>query len=143
MKFFLIAILFFASSCSIFKHNDELKIEEPTVKFIGTKWCLTHINQTAIAVNFEKPTYIKVVDEKSFKGFGGCNQIWGVCKQMNTAVQFGSIARTKMLCKNMTYEDQLIATLPKAEAYIISGNKLKMLTSKAAIILQFQAIDEK
>ncbi|MEY2830030.1 MAG: hypothetical protein RIQ33_1888 [Bacteroidota bacterium] len=143
MKFFLIVILFLASSCGIFKKDDGLKIEEPTVKFIGTKWCLTHINQNAITINFEKPIYIKIVDEKSFKGFGGCNQIWGVCKQMNTAIQFASIARTKMLCKNMTYENQLIATLPNAEAYIISGNKLKILTSKADIILQFQAIDEK
>jgi heat shock protein HslJ len=130
-------------SCSVFKKDNLPKIEEPTVQFINTKWMLTHINGKAVIINFEKPSFIKIVDDKSFKGSGGCNQIWGVCKQMNTAIQFSNIGRTKMHCDNMQTEEKLLNNLKLAEAYLINGNKLQLLTKDSKIILEFQAIEEK
>ncbi|MEN9521924.1 MAG: hypothetical protein RL065_301 [Bacteroidota bacterium] len=141
--FLIITILILSVSCSILKKDTLPKIEEPTVQFINTKWVLTHINGKAIAVNFDKPVYVKIVDDKSFKGNGGCNQIWGVCKQMNTAIQFSNIGRTKMHCENMQIEEKLITNLKLAEAYLITADKLKLLTKESKVVLQFQAIEEK
>lgn len=141
--FLIITILILSVSCSIFKKDTLPKIEEPTVQFINTKWVLTHINGKAITVNFDKPVYVKIVDDKSFKGNGGCNQIWGVCKQMNTAIQFSNIGRTKMHCENMQIEEKLITNLKLAEAYLITADKLKLLTKESKVVLQFQAIEEK
>ncbi|MFM2224509.1 MAG: hypothetical protein RJA07_711 [Bacteroidota bacterium] len=143
MKLIYVFFILLLTSCSIFKKDKLPRIDEPTARFVNTKWMLSKINEQTINVNFEKPTYIKIVDDKSFKGYAGCNQIWGICKQMNTAVQFSNIGRTKIRCENMTIENQLISTLQLANAYLISGNKLQMLTNDGKIILQFQAIEEK
>ncbi|MFM2048442.1 MAG: hypothetical protein RI955_990 [Bacteroidota bacterium] len=141
--FLIISVAIFLASCSVFKKDNLPKIEEPTARFMNTKWVLTAINGKAITVNFEKPIYIKIVDDKSFKGNASCNQIWGVCKQMNTAIQFSNIGRTKMHCENMQQEEKLIANLKLAEAYLITADKLQLLTKEGKIVLQFQAIEEK
>ncbi len=127
--------------CSIFRKDSSLKIDEPTVPLIATTWYLININNQPIEINVEKPMKLKLNADNTFKGFGGCNQIWGGWKMMNTQIEFSHISRTKMACEKMDDENNLVDILKQSKAYFISGNKLNLINSNAAILATFRAVD--
>ena len=139
--FSVVAISILLFGCSIFKKENTLKIDEPTVPLLATTWYLINSNNQAIEINAEKPMKLKLAADNTFKGFGSCNQIWGVCKIMQSQIEFSHISRTKMACQNMDDEITLLATLKQTKAYFISGNKLQLIDNNTNILATFQAAD--
>ncbi len=139
--FSVLVIAFLINGCIVLKKDSIIKIEEPTVPLIATTWYLTNINNQPIEINSEKPIKLKLSIGNTFKGFGICNQIWGVCKVMNTQIEFSHISQTKMACEKMNIEKNLIDVLKQSKAYFISGNKLNLINSNTTILATFQAVD--
>ena len=134
--FFVLTVFF---SCASLKPDHAIKVEDATVPLMGTQWFLISLNNQPIEIDALQPIKIKIAADNSFKGFGGCNQLWGICKLMNTQIKFTNINRTKMGCDKGETEKELLNVLRTAQGYFISKNKLQLINTSGEIIAIFQA----
>jgi heat shock protein HslJ len=139
---FSISLLFITTifiSCASLRPDNAIKVEDATVQLTGTQWFLISLNNQPIEIDALQPIKIKIGADNSFKGFGGCNQLWGICKLMNTQIKFTNINRTKMGCDKGETEKELLNVLQTAQGYFISKNKLHLINTQGEIIAIFQA----
>ena len=135
----IVLLVLFFCSCGLLKKDNALKIEEPSVVLVGTNWFLTSLNNQAIEIDALQPIKIKINADNTFKGFAGCNQFWGICKTMQTQINFSNINRTKMSCAKIKIENELTDILRTAQGFLINGNKLQLINKNAEIIAVFQS----
>ena len=82
-------------------------------------------------INFE-------VDQKRFRGNGGCNQINGNYSVDKNSIQFSEVISTKMSCDDIEFENTFLSALGSINRYEVKGNDL-LLKRKREVLLVLRA----
>ena len=82
-------------------------------------------------INFE-------VDQKLFRGNGGCNEINGTYTVDQNSIQFRDVVSTKMSCNDIEFENTFLNVLANINRYELKGNDL-LLKSKREVLLILRA----
>lgn len=68
-------------------------------------------------INFE-------VDQKKFRGNGGCNQVNGNYTVDKNTIKFSDVISTKMSCNDLDFENTFLSTLAAVNRYEVKGDDL-------------------
>lgn len=82
-------------------------------------------------INFE-------VDQKRFRGNGGCNQVNGNYSVDKNTIQFNEVISTKMSCDDIEFENTFLSALGSINRYEVKGNDL-LLKRKREVLLVLRA----
>lgn len=82
-------------------------------------------------INFE-------VDQKKFRGNGGCNQINGNYSVEKNTIKFHDVISTKMSCNDIDFENAFLSALASVNRYETKGDDL-LLKKKKEVLLVLRA----
>jgi heat shock protein HslJ len=82
-------------------------------------------------INFE-------VDQKKFRGNGGCNQVNGTYTVDKNTIKFSDVISTKMSCNDLDFENSFLSTLAAVNRYEVKGDDL-LLKRKREVLLVLRA----
>ncbi|WP_326629061.1 MULTISPECIES: META domain-containing protein [unclassified Streptomyces] len=105
---------------------------EPSAPLIGTTWTVTGLVSGSAASSLpagaEKKARLSFGKDDSVQGIPGCNQIRGAAKVSGSAITFGRINGTKMMCPDpqMKVERALLAILAGKTTYRIDHRTLTL-----------------
>jgi heat shock protein HslJ len=138
----IIILLLAITSCGSKETTTSLYQQTSTATLTNTYWKLNSLQSGAILNNDSKELFVKLNNDNTFRGFAGCNEIWGIFKFRDTQVKFSNINKTKMACEKLPIENSLIDALQKSIGYIIINNELQLIATDGNIIAKFNLIEE-
>jgi heat shock protein HslJ len=109
---------------------------------VGTNWTLGSFH-TADAVSsvIAGTTITAVFDEDGrVTGSAGCNRYFALYNVTGTSMSIGAAGSTKMYCTGagiMQQESTYLASLSRAAAFTISGDRLSLADAKGTTLLSF------
>jgi heat shock protein HslJ len=80
------------------------------------------------SINFE-------VDQKKFRGSGGCNQINGAYTIDRKNIKFTDVVSTKMSCADISFENTFLSLLNDVNRYELSGEELRLKKRKETVLV--------
>ena len=108
-------------------------------------WMLTHLNGKTITIeNINEIPRMEInLARKKIFGKGTCNRFNGSIKEVSKNIlRFNEqIMSTRMMCKNMEFENTFFKILPKTNSYAIKKNQLSFFDLKNQEIAKFKKID--
>jgi len=116
-------VVLFVFSIILVSCNSENSIE----KLESQNWEVTQINDSKDLS--KTPTLSFNVAEKTIHGNAGCNNYFGDYTVTETNVAFNKMGATKMMCPDISVEDQFLETLEKVTMYKFEGDKLVLLSA--------------
>lgn len=118
--FLSIAAAAVLASCGTMSSASASKVGKAQPSLANTKWTL------ADNVKGKVPT-LNIEGEK-INGNGGCNNYFGTATISPSTGDFsaGQLGSTKMMCNNMSVEQNFMDMVGKANKYVISGNTLEL-----------------
>ena len=128
--FSFLAIIVISSGCSSGKSITSGSSLE------GTQWILETMNGKSVAVtNGNNATLILEAATGKIGGNGTCNSFFGSYKLDGSALSFGEIGSTKMMCDEMSVEMDYFAALKKIDKYEINSGKLSLYSASNLILV--------
>ncbi len=109
---------------------------------INTSWKLVSLEEKNITVhkNMKEPYIFFEKDEKSVKGFGGCNSMFGSFSKEGQNIKIGPLASTKKACMyGMDTEAEFYRAISKTKKWHIYGNVLKLADEHGKTLAKFEA----
>ncbi|MGG5208048.1 META domain-containing protein [Chryseobacterium sp. MIQD13] len=108
------------ASCGTTSSASASKVGKTQPSLANTKWTL------ADNVKGKVPT-LNIEGEK-INGNGGCNNYFGTAKIDPSTGDFsaGQMGSTKMMCNNMSVEQNFMDMVGKANKYVVSGTTLEL-----------------
>ena len=79
-------------------------------------------------INFE-------VDQKKFRGNGGCNQVNGNYSVEKNTIRFSDLISTKMSCDDIAFENTFLSTLADVDRYEVKGDDLLLKRKRETILV--------
>lgn len=79
-------------------------------------------------INFE-------VDQKKFRGNGGCNQINGNYTVEKNTIRFKDVISTKMACDDIAFESTFLSTLAEVDRYEVKGDDLLLKRKRETVLV--------
>ena len=79
-------------------------------------------------INFE-------VEQKKFRGNGGCNQVNGNYTVEKNTIAFNDIISTKMSCEDIAFENTFLATLREVNRYEARGDDLLLKKKRETLLV--------
>ena len=79
-------------------------------------------------INFE-------VDQKKFRGNGGCNQISGNYSVEKNTIQFRDVISTKMACEDISFENTFLSALADVNRYEVKGDDLLLKRKRETLLV--------
>ena len=79
-------------------------------------------------INFE-------VDQKRFRGNGGCNQVNGNYSVDKNDIQFSEVISTKMSCDDIDFENTFLSVLGSINRYEVKGNDLLLKRKRETLLV--------
>ncbi len=134
--FVCIALMGLFFSCSVLKKKPA---EIPPAPLLNTYWRVTELNKVPVKTKAEKTPYVIMYADNTFKGFAGCNEMWGIFKWMNDKLKFSNTNRTKIACDDLNVESEFVEALENSDHYLIQGDKLYLI-GNAEIVARLNAI---
>lgn len=137
----IISILFFAfislllSCSSVDNQNTE------TQSFFDTEWMLVEIKGKALDLDKYKdkmPYIVFTAGDSSFKGFSGCNRMFGNFKSDGNKIDIDDIGSTKIYCED-NVESDFFDVLRNTVKYKISGDYLFLYDEKDKLSAKLSA----
>ena len=96
-----------------------------TANLKNTFWDLRELNgKSTLGYKFEKEIHLLIKQDKSIKGFSGCNNYFGSSSASDDSLKFSQIGSTLMMCENIEIEREYFQTLEKVNMYRIYGEYL-------------------
>ena len=100
-------------------------------KLFDKKWKLTEINGVALSTMNPQPAVevfiIFQTGENRVHGNNGCNNFTGKYKiGQGNSLSFSGMASTRMMCIDMTTENQMNKMFQAVDKYVIAGNTLSL-----------------
>lgn len=124
------------SSCSTGK-------QVPTLASINGEWNIIEINGSAVVPAPEQPFPFLGFDVKEGRVYGnvGCNYLTGSfdINGKPGVIDFGTVGSTRMMCPDMTVENNILAALGKVMRYRVLDEKNMALcgsSNKPVLVLQ-------
>ena len=112
------------------------KNESPLLKLSKNNWKVVSIMGET---NFEStPTMSFNTDESKVSGNAGCNRFFGTIQVSDTSITFGPLAATKMLCPDMSTEDQFFKTIDKIRKFRFQDDFLLLLSDNQDLKIKLQ-----
>jgi putative lipoprotein len=115
----------------------------PLATLTNTYWKLLSIGgeEVVMAENQAREAYVQMNDnDKSVKGFAGCNQIMGTFEASGNRIKFGPIAATRKACMSgMETESAFVKVLEDAGYFSIHEHNMTLLNGEKKPIARFQA----
>ena len=133
MKYlFILSIVFISLHCSP-------KLS-PDASWGRGRWVLVEMKGVPVQQSGgRRDAYINFeVDQKLFRGNGGCNQLNGTYTVDKNSIQFRDVVSTKMSCNDIEFENAFLTTLANINRYEIKGDDL-LLKSKRETLLILRA----
>lgn len=133
--FLIISIIFLFSCSGSINNNYQAELK-------NNRWVLKYFEGEKLAFNnFEKEVFIQfpLDSENQFRGFAGCNNIYGGYKVKNDSLQFLDFASTRMSCPYNEFESRFLKALQKTDRYKIEKDVITLFSNDNAI-LKFQAM---
>ena len=115
-------------------------VSSPTL--LNTYWKLMELagNPVTVAANQNEPHLVLKPEPKQVNGSGGCNRFFGSYQTTGTALSFGGIGSTRMACPSgMDTEAAFLSALGRVATWRISGQRLELSDSTAAVLARFEA----
>ncbi|MBB6370456.1 META domain-containing protein [Chryseobacterium shigense] len=108
------------ASCGTMSSPSASKVGKVQPSLAGTKWTL------ADNVKGKVPTLN--IDGEKISGNGGCNNYFGTAKLDPSTGDFsaGQMGSTKMMCNNVSVEQNFMDMMGKANKYVVSGTTLEL-----------------
>jgi heat shock protein HslJ len=97
--------------------------------FGNTFWALVRVGDLAVTIreNEREPHLLFNPDAKTFRGYAGCNQIFGSFETDGEALAFGPVAGTKRSCQEeMEFEQAVLEMLAAVTTYSIDGDVIEL-----------------
>jgi heat shock protein HslJ len=109
---------------------------------VGTNWTLDSFYSADAVSSVEAGTTITAVFDQvgNVAGSAGCNHYFASYSVTGTMMTLGAPGSTKMYCTGqgiMQQESTYLASLSRAAAFSISGNRLSLSDAKGAVLLSF------
>ena len=79
-------------------------------------------------INFE-------VDQKRFRGNGGCNQVNGNYSVNKNEIHFSEVVSTKMSCEDIEFENTFLSVLGGINRYEVKGNDLLLKRKRETLLV--------
>ncbi|MBQ8593633.1 MAG: META domain-containing protein [Bacteroidaceae bacterium] len=113
----LIGVGTLIASCTSTKQTSTLSL--------NGKWDITSVNGKQLT---DKGAYILFSDNNQMSGYSGCNRMMGTYTSDNkkSILQFSQVGCTRMMCKDMQTEQDILNALEKSKTYQINGNELTL-----------------
>jgi len=118
--------------------GEACETEKPDVPLRNTYWKLMQIDGRPVEVQTDQrePHIILDLREMSFKGYGGCNQLFGSFEIDGDTLRFGPIAGTKRYCtETMDLESAFLQALGTVTRFEISSGTLTLYGSEKIVAL--------
>lgn len=110
-----------------------------TLSALDGEWNITEINGKAVtAPNGQDTPFIGFnKTEKLVYGSTSCNRLTGVLNAdaANGTIDFSSLGMTRMMCADMTIEQQITDALPKIKSYKIGGGTLTLCDNNGNTVM--------
>jgi heat shock protein HslJ len=118
------------ASCGTMSSPSASKVGKAQPSLTNTKWTL------ADNVKGKIPTL--TIEGEKINGNAGCNNYFGTIKLDAATGNFtaGQIGSTRMMCDNMSVEQNFMDMIGKANKYVVSGNTLE-LYKDSLLLLKF------
>ena len=75
------------------------------------------------------------VEQKLFKGNGGCNQIHGTYTVDKNSIHFRDVISTKMSCTDIEFENTFLSALANINRYEIKGDDLLLINKQEVLLI--------
>ncbi|MFT6143128.1 MAG: heat shock protein HslJ [Myxococcota bacterium] len=112
---------------------------EDASALVDTRWELQSFNGEPLVTTADtKPVFFRVDSGQppSLVGFGGCNRFYGTGFTATAeTVAFGSVGSTRMACPNLGSEQIFIATLSKADRWLVESDSLTVMAGADATLV--------
>ena len=101
------------------------------------RWVVTEMKKVPVQQSGgRRDAYIDFeVDQKRFRGNGGCNQINGNYTIGKKNIQFRDIVSTKMSCDDIDFENTFLYLLGRVDRYEIKGNDLVLKRKREKLLV--------
>ncbi len=132
--FLTISIIFLFSCSGSINNNYQAELK-------NNRWILKYFEGEKLAFNnFEKEVFIQfpIDSENQFRGFAGCNNIFGGYSVNKDSLKFLDFASTRMSCPFNDFESRFLKTLQSTDRYKIEKDIITLFSNNNAI-LKFQA----
>ncbi len=132
------AISTFSSGCSSGTEKSNVSSKSKTSLF-ETKWLIRTLNGSRVLIpEGGKEVFITFKSDGGSSGISGCNNFSGKATISGSAMTFGPIAGTRMMCPSqMDTERDFLAMLGKSATFKISGNTLSIMDEAKSVIATF------
>ncbi|MGB1102596.1 MAG: META domain-containing protein [Crocinitomicaceae bacterium] len=105
-------------------------------------WALTHMNGEVLDISTQRPNMEINLKIMRVMGSGSCNNYMGKIETYNSsAIRFGALAGTKMMCQNIKTEDAFYAAMANTRKYEVKNMTLLFYDETGVEILRFQKVD--
>ena len=139
---FFLTISLLASACNKKMHTSQNPGMKPTASFDNTRWKLVKLSGVDTFPVLEKDVFIQFnKSDSTFKGYAGCNNMFGKYVIKGSNLKIGPAAMTRMMCppENMKVEDNLAKAINATDNYLIQGDHLELKQGKL-ILAEFDAL---
>lgn len=116
--------------------------QEMALKDLNGEWNIVKVNGEDVPAEVEKQPFLAFdVAKKSISGCAGCNTIRGgfiINDAQKQSITFQNVASTRMMCPDMTLENNILQVLGKADRYgqLGNGNLVLYVDGKQAMELR-------
>ncbi len=132
--FLVVSLIIFSCSSNVSNNfKEDLK---------NNRWVLKSVDKKSITdLEFHKEAFIQFPadSEDQFRGFAGCNNIFGGYELNQDSLKFINVASTRMACDKMDFEAKFLKKLQTINNYKIEKDIL-WLFSENEEVMKFQSI---
>lgn len=113
-----------------------------TASLKNTYWKLLEIDDKLITVpsSVREPHFVLKADDKSVKGFAGCNNFMGSYEVNENKIKFGLLAGTRKFCEStMDIENSFMKVFSEVNRYKIFGESLEFYRDEK-VLAKFESV---
>jgi len=107
---------------------------------IDTRWTLESVRGIPAVAGRGGPPHMVLGPEGGLNGSTGCNQMGGGFTVAGETIAFAPIRTTRMYCADAyRTEQELLKAFPEVARFVISGDRLELLTKDGVTLAVFVA----
>jgi heat shock protein HslJ len=107
-------------------------------------WVMTHMNGNPVKVpSGLKQPYLEFQSEKNrMMGHSGCNSLQSTYSLFeNDSIAFEPIISTRMMCNDMSYEDEFLGNLGNVKYWKVRYNRLELFDASGNEVIRLKKVD--
>lgn len=107
---------------------------------LNNRWLLSRLNESPTDAGAESPYLEFQLADNRISGFGGCNRFTGSVEVIESTLEFGALASTKMACPDLESEAAFLRVLSKQKlSFRLEERQLQLSNDSTTLV--FRAAD--